>query len=245
MEQTQQPVRILLVDDDAGVRRSMARLLDPPHSIDCVPSVAGARAALNQTQFDLILLDINLGKDAPTGLDCLRAIEETHQRGAVCMLSGLLSPELLHEALLAGADDYLLKCDDFRLRDEVERLVDLGRLPREHRPRYASIADPGFLRTLHLSTEQIDILVEMIKRGFPPDKELAEALGLGAKALAERIKRIEARFGASSRRQLVRYLTVLAGYVRRSRLEWGTGIVDRSSLLAGATSFDPPRGWGR
>jgi hypothetical protein len=68
---------------------------------------------------------------------------------------------------------------------------------------------------------------------------------VGAKALAERLARIEARFGACTRSQLVRYLEVLSGYVRRSQLEWGTGVVDRSPLFTGATEFDLPRGWGR
>lgn len=240
-----QPERgsVLLVDDDVLVRRAVGRLLDEPYDFADAASVDEARGALDHRRFDLVLLDIELSPGVPDGLDCLRWLPETGHRGAVCMLTGHLSPELLHEALLLGADDYLVKCGDYRLRAEVERLVELGRLPREERPRYETIADPGLLRSMRLNAEQIDILTNMLEEGFPPDKQLAERLGLGARALAERIARIEARFGTSNRRQLIRYLTVLAGYVRRSRIAHGRGRVDRSPLLAGATRFAPPRGW--
>jgi len=234
--------RLLLVDDNSRVRRAIGRLLDTAYEIADVASAREAIAVVESRRFDLVLLDINLGRGQPTGLDCLRWLPETGHRGAVCMLTAHLSPELLHEALLLGADDYLVKCGDYQLKAEVERLVELGHLPPEGRPRYETIADPGLLCSLRLNADQIDILTKMLEQGFPPDKQLAEELGLGAKALAERIARIEARFGTGSRRQLIRYLTVLAGYVRRSRLEHERE--DRSALLSGATTFDLPRGWG-
>ncbi|MFA5762762.1 MAG: response regulator [Bacilli bacterium] len=235
---------VLVVDDASEVRRAIGRLLEGEYELTCSASAQEARAALNEQRFDLVFLDIDLGTGKPTGLDCLRWLPETGQHGAVCLLTGYLSPDLLHEALLLGADDYLMKCDDYILRAEVARLVGLGRLPRDQRPQYKTIADPGLLRSLQLNADQINILVELVKLGFPPDKELADALGLGAKALAERIARIETRFGASSRRQLVRYLDALCGHVRRSQLVWGTGWGDSSSLLASATLFEMPRDWG-
>jgi DNA-binding NarL/FixJ family response regulator len=234
---------VLWVDDAECVRRSARHLLKE-YDFACAADAHEARSALSQKRFDLVLLDLNLGKDAPTGLDCLRWLPETGHTGTVCMLTGYLSPELLHEALLLGADDYLMKCESC-LQAEVARLVELGRLPREQRPQYATIAAPGFLRSLRLRANQIDLLAKMVEQGFPRDGDLAESLSVGAKALAERLARIEARFGACTRSQLVRYLEVLSGYVRRSQLEWGTGVVDRSPLFAGATEFDLPRGWGR
>jgi CheY-like chemotaxis protein len=233
---------VLAVDDAECVRRSIGHMLKG-YEVTCAADACEARSALSQKRFDLILLDLNLGKGAPTGLDCLRWLPETGHKGTVCMLTGYLSPELLHQALLLGADDYLMKCES-RLPAEVARLVGLGRLPREQRPQYATIADPGFLHTLRLNVNQINLLVKMVEQGFPRDGELAETMGVGAKVLADRLARIEARFGASSRRQLVRYLDVLSDYVRRSQFEWGTGGMDLSLLFTGATEFDVPRRWG-
>ena len=237
--------RLLLVDDDGFIRRSFARLLANKYDVACAASGDEARDLLNNEPKDLVLLDIDLGWGSPTGLDCLRWIPETGHSGAVCMLTAFLSPELMHEALLSGADDYLIKCGDWRLRAEVDRLVDLGRLPPEQRPRYKTIADPGTMRTLGMNVKQIGVVLEMLERGFPMDKVLAGELGLGVKALGERIARIEGRFGTTNRRQLIRYLTVLAGYVRRSQLEWGGDSIDHSSLLTGATSFKLPQKWGK
>jgi CheY-like chemotaxis protein len=234
---------VLAVDDAECVRRSIGHMLKG-YEVTCAADAHEARAALDGKRFDLVLLDLNLGKDTPTGLDCLHWLPETGHKGTICMLTGYLSPELLHEALLLGADDYLMKCES-RLKVEIARLVKLGRLPREQRPQYVTIADPGFLRSLRLNANQIDLMVKTVELGFPPDRELAEVEGAGVKALAERFARIEARFGAIDRHQLLRYLTVLSGFVRRSQLEWGTGVVDRSLLFAGATEFDVPRGWGR
>ncbi|MCK9463644.1 MAG: response regulator [Proteobacteria bacterium] len=240
MSQTRRPGKILLVDDCPSFRRFAARLFEPLYDIKFAASAAEAITALGKSAFDLVLLDINLGKGEPTGIDCLRAFAETGQRGAACMLTALLSPDLMHEALLAGADDYLLKQDEARLPEEVARLVALGNVPRQRRPRYESIADPGLLRSLRLEPAQVRVLIEMVELGYPPDKELADALGCSTKALVERIARIEVKFGAIDRRRLVRYLTVLSGFVSRSRLEWGSGAVDRSSLVDGATEFDVP-----
>jgi DNA-binding NarL/FixJ family response regulator len=234
---------VLWVDDAECVRRSACHVLKE-YDFACAADAHEARKVLERRRFDLILLDLNLGKDAPTGLDCLRWLPEFDHRGAVCMLTGYLSPELLHDALLLGADDYLLKSER-HLKAEVARLVELGRLPKEQRPQYSTIAAPGFLRSLRLRANQIDLLAKMVEQGFPRDGDLAESLGVGAKALAERLARIEARFGACTRSQLVRYLDVLSGFVRRSQLEWGSGVVDRSPLFAGATECDLPRGWGQ
>jgi DNA-binding response OmpR family regulator len=145
--------RLLLVDDDPLVRRAIGRFLSKVYDFVDVASAGEAEAELDGQCFDLILLDIELSPGVTDGLDCLRWLPDTGHRGAVCMLTGHLSPELLHEALLLGADDYLVKLGDYKLKDEIERLVELGRLPREERPRYETIADPGLLRSLRLNAD--------------------------------------------------------------------------------------------
>ena len=211
--------RVVLVDDDPGLCRSLGKCLSPKYYFKSAGAFGEALAALRSDVFDLILLDINLGDNSPTGLDLLRELSSLQHTGAVCMLTGSLSPELLHEALLLGADDYLIKLECRHLHAEIERLVELGRSPIQLRPRYSSIADTGFLRTLQLNGDQLRLLVEMLGHDFPPDKELADVLGISVKALYERISRIESRFSVVNRNQLVRYLTVLSGYVCRSRYQ--------------------------
>lgn len=222
MTQTLHPGRILLVDDDIQICRAFARLLSR-HEITIANGAPEAQRELLRAEFDLVLLDVNLGKGQPTGIDCLRTPEMRRHGGVVCMLTANLSPELLHEALLAGADDYLFKLGDLQLKAEADRLVALGQLPKEKRPSYRTIADPGLLRSLRLEQSQVKVLVGMVEEGYPVDKRLAEVLGFSTGALVKRIARIEEKLGAIDRRQLVRYLTILSGYVHRSQMEWGTG----------------------
>lgn len=238
--------RVLLMDDMPEVLRSVGRAIRRrQHLVATASSAEEALDELAGARFDLALLDIDMGRGAVNGLDCLRRVPATGHRGTVCMHTGFLSPELMHEALLSGADDYIVKCSEDNLLTEVDRLVALGGLPPERRPRYETIADPALLGSLELSADQIEILGAILRCGCPSQAELAEALGIGEKALEARLKRIRNRFGADNTTQLARYLVVLAGYVRRTQLVWGKGEVDTAPLLEGATHIERPARRGR
>jgi diguanylate cyclase (GGDEF)-like protein/PAS domain S-box-containing protein len=100
--------RILIVDDDAPLRRTLPHVLaQPGRSFEECGSVAEAVARLESQSFDLILLDYRL-PDA-TGLALLDWLQSRHREEAVVMISGEDAIDAAIGALRRGADDFVRK----------------------------------------------------------------------------------------------------------------------------------------
>jgi PAS domain S-box-containing protein len=105
------PVRILLVDDDADVRTGTARLLEKAgYIVDQVADGEAALQAIRQQRPDLVLLDRDLaGMD---GLEVCRRIKQdpAYAEIAVIMVSAVYA-ESSHQAesLESGADGYIAR----------------------------------------------------------------------------------------------------------------------------------------
>ena len=99
--------RILVVDDDQGVRTLLTRYLEM-EGYDVVVASNGREAldaAANKAP-DLVLLDLMLQPD--DGLDVLARLRE-HSNIAVILLTGLASEADRVMGLKLGADDYVVK----------------------------------------------------------------------------------------------------------------------------------------
>jgi two-component system nitrogen regulation response regulator NtrX len=99
---------ILVVDDEAGVRASLAGILgDEGYSVSSVESGEAALAALEGRRFDLVLLDVWLpGAD---GLSVLRRIRERDPELPVVVISGHGTIETAVKAVRLGAQDFVEK----------------------------------------------------------------------------------------------------------------------------------------
>jgi two-component system, NtrC family, nitrogen regulation response regulator NtrX len=104
------PRRLLLVDDEPGIRRSLAGILeDEGYVVDAVESGEACLAALPGAGYGLVLLDIWLpGMD---GMEVLARIQEIPfaERPVVVMISGHGSIEAAVKATKLGAFDFLEK----------------------------------------------------------------------------------------------------------------------------------------
>ena len=101
-------VRILVVDDDAAVRRSLATALGRD-GYDVVSADDGA-AALAQTSLagvDAIVLDVAMPE--PNGLEVCRRLRSRGDRTPILMLTARDLIDDRVAGLDAGADDYLIK----------------------------------------------------------------------------------------------------------------------------------------
>lgn len=100
--------RLLVVDDEEPLRRWAERVLTE-HGFRCETAgdVAQARRSLEEGEFELALLDINLPGES--GLRLLADIRSEHAECAVVMVTGEDSIELATAAIEHGAYGYLIK----------------------------------------------------------------------------------------------------------------------------------------
>ena len=105
-----QKARVFLVDDHPVVRQGLSLLIDrEPDLVVCgaADGAGPALSAMENTQIDLLVLDISL--EGPDGLDLLKTIRSKHPRLPVLILS--MHDELIYaeRAMRAGANGYIMK----------------------------------------------------------------------------------------------------------------------------------------
>jgi diguanylate cyclase (GGDEF)-like protein len=127
-ESTTQRARLLLADDNADMRRYIARLLNPYYDVSAVPDGQAALEVALSTRPDLILSDVMMPRLDGFGLlRALRADERT-RRLPIILISARAGDEAAVEGLDTGADDYLIK--PFSARELLARVrahLDLAR----------------------------------------------------------------------------------------------------------------------
>lgn len=101
-------IRILVVDDEPSLTRSVAALLQSKDRLieDC-GSVAETLARLNTRSYDLLIIDYRL-PDA-SGLAVMDWLLSHERRESTIMISGEESMDAAVGALRRSADDFLLK----------------------------------------------------------------------------------------------------------------------------------------
>ncbi len=107
---TSATVSVVLVDDDAGVRDSIAQFINAAKGFRCVHCYATASEALHhipQEKPDVVLMDISMpGTD---GIECTRKLKMAAPECQILMLTVYEDTESIFNALAAGASGYLLK----------------------------------------------------------------------------------------------------------------------------------------
>ncbi len=134
-----QPVRIMIVDDQATVREVLHGLLSAEPTFEIVAVVGSGEQAIRDVvvhEPDIVLMDINM-----PGLDGLETTRELKQRFPSCeilMLTGANDQQSLRQALLNGASGYILKHTEQESLIEAIKTVASG----------GSLINPAMLRTL-------------------------------------------------------------------------------------------------
>lgn len=103
--------RVLMIEDDGHYRKFVQELLskqtDPSFILTYANSIEEARESLEQSQANVILLDLNLPQSK--GLTTLSKVQEIVPQCPIIVLTGSDNEELGLQAVSMGAHEYLVK----------------------------------------------------------------------------------------------------------------------------------------
>lgn len=124
-------MRILIAEDDEALAKFLRQGLESEHyTVDVLPDGEQARAAACQTDYDLVILDLNLPK--LDGVSVLRQLRLQKPSLPVLVLTQRTRVEDRVLCLDTGADDYLPKPFSFgELSARIRALVRRSHLPSE------------------------------------------------------------------------------------------------------------------
>src|SRR3954447_7879226 len=103
-------IKVSLVEDDPGVRASLAKMIDGAPGFECQATYADGLSALKHIPVnrpDVVLMDINM--PGMLGTDCVRKLKTLVPDVPVLMLTVYDDSEQIFKSLMAGATGYLLK----------------------------------------------------------------------------------------------------------------------------------------
>jgi len=114
--------RILICDDEEGIRESLKLILE--NDYDLVFSCSG-RECLEKLEhykdIKLVLLDIKMPKQ--NGLEVTREVKRVRPDIKIIIVTGYASPEIAQEAIGSGVIDYIVK--PFESKDIINKLKNI------------------------------------------------------------------------------------------------------------------------
>ncbi len=170
------PIKILVVDDEPMIRRTLARKLQREnYHAQEADDGQSARTLLNADSWDLVLLDINLPDD--NGLELLQEIHAQDADVPVLMMTGNRAVEDVVTAMKRGAYDYITKPFDLEeVMITVRKALEVTELKREVRSLRASQETLGFEQVIG-SSERIQREMEMAKTVAASEADTVLILG--------------------------------------------------------------------
>lgn len=179
---------IAIVEDNPVIRESLEAYVRQATDLQCICTCATAEAALEQLpaeQPEVVLMDIQLPK--MSGIECAAQLKQLLPAVRIIMVTVYSDPEMIFQALRAGACGYLLKrCTPEELVTAVREVREGGApMSREiarqvityFQNPMASVATPVAAAEMEqLSPREREIL-ELLTQGYP-DKEIADRLGV-------------------------------------------------------------------
>ena len=231
-------ITVSIVEDDPGVRATLATLIDSSPGFRCLtqhPSAESALEGLPRARPDLVLMDINL--PGLSGVECVRRLKPEMPETQVIMLTVYQNTENIFNALAAGATGYLLKqTPPTELLAAIRDVRNGGSPMSSHIARkiVQSFHKPAAAaETEQLSPRESEVL-ELLAKGYLY-KEIAEQTGLTYATVHTHIRHIYEKLQVRSRTEAV------AKHLAQSRSPVGAGKASapRDAVPSGARGRGP------
>jgi two-component system invasion response regulator UvrY len=197
-------MKLLIVDDHPVVRAGLRRLLATEPELQIAEAASGQEAigTFCETRPELVLLDLNL--PGISGLEVLGRMLSEDPKARVIVISMYDNPVYVARVLEAGARGYVSKNAPPEQIIEAVRRVAAGRSYIE--PEMAQELALGHIRPAsqlsQLSSREIEIL-RLLADGSSLT-EIAEAIGLSYKTVANQCTQLKAKLATPRMADLIR-----------------------------------------
>lgn len=218
-------MKIAIVDDDDGIRASLAQSIGHFENCKCVGRFASGEEALVGVPAcspDVVLMDINM--PGMNGIECARQIKAAKESIEIIMLTVYEDTESVFNALSAGASGYLLKrAPREELLAAIKQVRGGGSPMSSHiarkvvqsfRKPVSAAVEP---ETQKLTPREQQIL-EQLAKGLLY-KEISDSLGISYETVNNHIRHIYQKLHIRSRSQAVAKYFEQAGGSALARLE--------------------------
>jgi Response regulator containing a CheY-like receiver domain and an HTH DNA-binding domain len=201
------PITVSIVEDDSDMREGLAQLINRTSDFSCVSQHATAEDAIARApglKPDVVLMDINL--PGMSGVEAVRKLKILLPQTQFIMLTVYKDSEAIFNALMAGANGYLLKQTPPKELLAALREVCAGGAPVTSQIARKIIEAFRQTRTNvgeaeGLSAREQEVL-ELLSQGFLY-KEIADKLQISYRTVSTHLEHIYGKLHVHSRAQAV------------------------------------------
>jgi DNA-binding NarL/FixJ family response regulator len=201
------PILVSIVEDDAETREGLSQLINRTADFNCVSQHGTAEDAIERLPGfmpDVVLVDINL--PGISGVDAVRKLKTLLSQTQFIMLTAYKDGNVIFNALMAGANGYLLKQTPPKELLAALREVCAGGAPVTSQIARKIIETFRQTRTQvdgceELSVREYDVL-KLLSEGYLY-KEIADKLQISYRTVSTHIEHIYVKLHVHSRAQAV------------------------------------------
>ncbi|WP_342087709.1 response regulator transcription factor [Dyadobacter sp. OTU695] len=206
-------MRILIAEDHRALLDSLARLISGFEGVEVITKHTNGHQVLTALEadpdIDLVVSDLKM--PVMGGIELTLQIKERFPGVKICLLTGADEPDLIKEAMRAGADGYVLKDTELGELETAMNLIVAGNkfyspevlnlLANDQEIEFVPETD-DFLKIAITQTE-MDVL-KLIAQEFS-GTQIAEKLFISANAVETHRKHLMQKLGVQSTIGLVKY----------------------------------------
>jgi DNA-binding NarL/FixJ family response regulator len=197
-------IRVVIVEDHADFREGLAQLLTAATGFEIAGTFGSVEKSLSHfPECDVLLLDINLpGK---SGIESIPLFKKVCPTAQIVMMTGLDDDETIFNAILAGADGYLLKkTPPAKVLTAIEDASDGGTpmTPYVARRVIEHFKQNAPLQTDYQLTDREKEILAALVHGLD-NREIGEKLFISYETVRNHLKHIYEKLHVNSRSQAV------------------------------------------